>query len=178
MKIGHGGRKKDHSRDEADGYDETLIPVDFQTCGQFRDDFLFQHLVRPMQAGVFVTSIMDCCHSGTVLDLPYQFKADEESDSMQESEIYCQYKSIIQPDEEEVCDDDDDAGDEEDCEEDEEDCEDCEDEEDCDDDAEEEEDCDEDNEGDCDDEEDEEDCEEEEDEEDCEEEEEDGEEEE
>ena len=132
MKIGHGGRKKDHSRDEADGYDETLIPVDFQTCGQFRDDFLFQHLVRPMQAGVFVTSIMDCCHSGTVLDLPYQFKADEESDSMQESETYCQYKSIIQPDEEEVWDDDDDdAGDEEDCEEDEEDCEEEEDEEDC-----------------------------------------------
>lgn len=86
MKIGHGGRLRDDDGDEADGYDETLIPLDYESAGQIRDDDLLKYLVVPMQAGVFVTSVMDCCHSGTVLDLPYQFKADGESDSMQESE--------------------------------------------------------------------------------------------
>ena len=34
-------------------------------------------LVKPMKKGVTVTVLMDCCHSGTVLDLPYRFSADD-----------------------------------------------------------------------------------------------------
>ena len=56
------------------------------SAGQIRDDDLLTTLVIPMAAGVFMTSIMDCCHSGTVLDLPYNFKADGEQTEMQESE--------------------------------------------------------------------------------------------
>ncbi len=41
-------------------------------------------LVVPMKAGVFVTSVMDCCHSGTVCDLPYNFIADGEHEGMEE----------------------------------------------------------------------------------------------
>lgn len=33
--------------------------------------------VKPMKAGVTCTVLMDCCHSGTVLDLPYRFSADD-----------------------------------------------------------------------------------------------------
>jgi metacaspase-1 len=35
---GHGGRVRDVSGDEEDGYDSTLIPVDFQRSGQILDD--------------------------------------------------------------------------------------------------------------------------------------------
>lgn len=34
-------------------------------------------LVKPMRKGVTCTVLMDCCHSGTVLDLPYKFGADD-----------------------------------------------------------------------------------------------------
>lgn len=76
---GHGGRVRDTSGDEDDGYDETLIPVDFQSAGQILDDDILKMLVKPMQEGVTVTVLMDCCHSGTVLDLPYRFGADEDA---------------------------------------------------------------------------------------------------
>jgi hypothetical protein len=79
---GHGGKVRDDDGDEDDGYDETLVPLDFGSRGMIRDDDLLQTLVIPMRRGVFVTSIMDCCHSGTVLDLPYTFKADGEQEGM------------------------------------------------------------------------------------------------
>lgn len=85
---GHGGKLRDDSNDEDDGYDETLIPLDYMNAGQIRDDDLLKKLVLPMAAGVFVTSLMDCCHSGTVLDLPYNFIADGEHEGMTENEDY------------------------------------------------------------------------------------------
>lgn len=44
------------------------------SAGQIRDFSLFNHFVKPMSAGVTVTCVMDCCHSGSVLDLPYSFR--------------------------------------------------------------------------------------------------------
>ncbi len=79
---------RDRDGDEADGYDETLIPLDYMNAGQIKDDDLLRTLVIPMKRGVFVTSVMDCCHSGTVLDLPYVFKADGEHDQMEHDEGY------------------------------------------------------------------------------------------
>ena len=55
-------------------YDETLYPVDHIKAGQIRDFSLFNHFVKPMAAGVTVTCVMDCCHSGSVLDLPYSYR--------------------------------------------------------------------------------------------------------
>eukprot|EP00551_Chaetoceros_affinis_P008431 CAMPEP_0203674784 /NCGR_PEP_ID=MMETSP0090-20130426/17287_1 /ASSEMBLY_ACC=CAM_ASM_001088 /TAXON_ID=426623 /ORGANISM="Chaetoceros affinis, Strain CCMP159" /LENGTH=360 /DNA_ID=CAMNT_0050540751 /DNA_START=42 /DNA_END=1124 /DNA_ORIENTATION=+ len=68
---GHGGRIQDINKDEADGFDETIIPSDYFRAGQITDDDLNKTLVKPMKKGVYVVALMDCCHSGTVLDLPY-----------------------------------------------------------------------------------------------------------
>ena len=55
-------------------YDETLYPLDHERSGQIRDFSLFNHFVKPLRAGVKATCVMDCCHSGSVLDLPYTFR--------------------------------------------------------------------------------------------------------
>ncbi len=85
---GHGGRVDDDDGDEDDGYDETLIPVDFQRKGQIRDDDLLRYLVKPMREGVLMTCLMDCCHSGTVLDLPYRFIADGDHYEMERNDSF------------------------------------------------------------------------------------------
>lgn len=79
---GHGGKMRDDDGDEKDGYDETLVPLDFTSAGQIRDDDVFATLIGPMKRGVTVTSIMDCCHSGSVLDLPYVFVGDGSQEEM------------------------------------------------------------------------------------------------
>jgi hypothetical protein len=62
---GHGGKLRDDDGDEKDGFDETLVPVDYASAGQIRDDDLFTTLIGPMAAGVTMTCLFDCCHSGT-----------------------------------------------------------------------------------------------------------------
>lgn len=69
---GHGGQVKDTSGDEDDGLDETLIPMDWRKAGHIVDDECYDIMVRPLPAGVRLTAVLDACHSGTGLDLPYQ----------------------------------------------------------------------------------------------------------
>eukprot|EP01060_Flectonema_neradi_P011461 TRINITY_DN18535_c0_g1_i1.p1 TRINITY_DN18535_c0_g1~~TRINITY_DN18535_c0_g1_i1.p1 ORF type:complete len:486 (+),score=89.09 TRINITY_DN18535_c0_g1_i1:163-1620(+) len=76
---GHGSQVPDKNGDEEDGFDETLVPVDFKSAGQIVDDEIFSTLVAPLPAGVRLTAVMDCCHSGTVLDLPYAFVAGKKT---------------------------------------------------------------------------------------------------
>ncbi|EIM19301.1 hypothetical protein WALSEDRAFT_61556 [Wallemia mellicola CBS 633.66] len=75
---GHGGQAKDRVGDEADGYDETILPVDYKTAGQIIDDELYDRMVRPLPAGARLTAIFDSCHSGTALDLPYVYSTKGE----------------------------------------------------------------------------------------------------
>ncbi|KAG9070373.1 Ca(2+)-dependent cysteine protease [Linnemannia hyalina] len=68
---GHGGQAKDEDGDEDDGFDETIYPVDHEAAGVIVDDEMHAILVNPLPAGCRLTAIMDCCHSGSALDLPY-----------------------------------------------------------------------------------------------------------
>ena len=67
---GHGGTQKDDAQesDEADGQDETLIPVDYKTNGVIVDDEIHRILVAPLPRGVRITAITDCCHSGSIFE--------------------------------------------------------------------------------------------------------------
>lgn len=72
---GHGTRVKDTSGDEADGYDEALVPLDFKTAGLLLDDDIHKLLVQPLPEGCRLTIVLDCCHSGSGCDLPFFYQA-------------------------------------------------------------------------------------------------------
>ncbi|KAM0918634.1 hypothetical protein ACQ4PT_008724 [Festuca glaucescens] len=68
---GHGAQQRSYSGDEADGMDETLCPLDFETQGMIVDDEINAALVRPLPHGAKLHALVDACHSGTALDLPF-----------------------------------------------------------------------------------------------------------
>ncbi|KAL0365154.1 UNVERIFIED_CONTAM: Metacaspase-1 [Sesamum angustifolium] len=67
---GHGSQVVDRDGDEVDGYDECLLPVDYETEGRILDDELNATIVRPLPTGATLHSIIDTCFSGTFVDLP------------------------------------------------------------------------------------------------------------
>lgn len=69
---GHGSQQKDGpEKDEADGKDETLVPYDSGRAPfdnqDISDDEIYLWLLRLTAKTPFVTLILDCCHSGTIL---------------------------------------------------------------------------------------------------------------
>jgi hypothetical protein len=73
---GHGVGVRDVSGDEADGQDEAILPLDYKKSGVITDDML-QTFFRYFPASTTVTCVFDCCHSGTVADLSYQYPAPD-----------------------------------------------------------------------------------------------------
>jgi hypothetical protein len=70
---GHGGQLRAlKPGTEVTGMDDTVVPVDYETAGMMRDDELYTLLVAPLRGtGAVLRGILDCCHSGTGLDLRY-----------------------------------------------------------------------------------------------------------
>jgi hypothetical protein len=69
---GHGCRVLDSPIDsEAECYDEAIIPSDYVEQGIIRDTMVFKTLLAPMRRGVTMTCVLDCCHTGVMVDLPY-----------------------------------------------------------------------------------------------------------
>lgn len=70
---GHGSQIKDTDGDESDGRDETLVPLDYTDNGMITDDELFTCFIDRVPKGVTVRIVLDCCHSGSGMDLRYNF---------------------------------------------------------------------------------------------------------
>ncbi|XP_054778767.1 metacaspase-3-like isoform X1 [Prosopis cineraria] len=75
---GHGTQEVDNNMDEIDGYDEALLPVDYEINGMILDDEINARIVRPLPHGAKLHAIIDACHSGTILDLPFVCKMSRE----------------------------------------------------------------------------------------------------
>ena len=73
---GHGSQQRNYTGDEIDGFDETLCPLDFETQGMIVDDEINATIVKPLPRGAKLHAIIDACHSGTVLDLPFLCRMD------------------------------------------------------------------------------------------------------
>lgn len=69
---GHGTNISDKSKDEKDGLDECLCPLDYETHGIINDDTI-NKLLCLFNEKVNLMFLVDCCHSGTMLDLPYRY---------------------------------------------------------------------------------------------------------
>jgi hypothetical protein len=68
---GHGVQVKDLNGDEKDKLDEAIVPLDYEKNGFIIDDTL-ANILKKINNNAKLFSIMDCCHSGTILDLPYK----------------------------------------------------------------------------------------------------------
>ena len=66
---GHGTSIADTTKDEKDGKDECIVPSDCSTSGIISDDELKNALIGLKGTGI---AVFDCCHSGTILDLPFE----------------------------------------------------------------------------------------------------------
>ena len=66
---GHGTYAKDNNGDELDGKDEYICPVDLNCI---RDDEI-RSILDKLNNNTTLLSVMDCCHSGTSMDLPFLY---------------------------------------------------------------------------------------------------------
>jgi len=67
---GHGTNATDRNNDETDGLDEMLFCSDFQ---RILDDELKTIIQTNLKENVTLFALFDCCFSGTILDLKYQY---------------------------------------------------------------------------------------------------------
>jgi hypothetical protein len=67
---GHGVYLRDKNGDERDRLDEVIVSIDFDTI---IDDELNSLIRENLKKDVTLFALFDCCHSGTILDLRYQY---------------------------------------------------------------------------------------------------------
>ena len=79
---GHGSYTYDRNNDETDGKDEMIISSDLQAV---IDDELKTILSNHMKRDVTIVGLFDSCHSGTILDLKYNYLDSNNYDKYSEN---------------------------------------------------------------------------------------------
>lgn len=77
--AGHGYYTRDRNGDEKDNRDELLVSIDFRTI---KDDYLKYILNRYLPKDVKVFILFDCCNSGTLMDLKYNYLSTNNYDKI------------------------------------------------------------------------------------------------
>lgn len=69
---GHGTNMIDKNRDEIDGKDECIVPLDYARSGLITDDYIYSFLskLNPVKKLIWV---FDSCNSASCTDLPYSY---------------------------------------------------------------------------------------------------------
>lgn len=75
---GHGSFVDDANNNETDKHDEAMVPLDFNLI---IDDTLKSIIDKNLKANVTLFLLFDCCHSGTILDLKYQYLDSEQNNT-------------------------------------------------------------------------------------------------
>lgn len=75
---GHGGQIRDVDGNRSTGLDDSLVPVDFERNGQISSTLLHEHLVTNLASECTLFILLDCCHSGSAVELPFVYRSDAE----------------------------------------------------------------------------------------------------
>lgn len=70
---GHGAPVANTQNADKGEQDDALIPNDYTTNGVIVDDWLYTNLAMKVPEGVTLWAFADCCHSGTMFDLKYNW---------------------------------------------------------------------------------------------------------
>lgn len=71
---GHGGLVRDSNGDEISGYDSCIYPINKGQLEYIVDDEIRSLLAAKIPAGCKCLVILDCCHSGSAVDLRYMYQ--------------------------------------------------------------------------------------------------------
>lgn len=72
---GHGGQIPDYNGDEISGKDSCIYPISNGKIETISDDEIKTYLINKLPQGCKCFVVLDCCHSGTALDLRYTIQA-------------------------------------------------------------------------------------------------------
>lgn len=85
---GHGAYIKDTSNGDVNGYDETIVPLDYETQGVITDDWLYNYMVKKIEKDITLIGFSDSCHSGSVVNLKYNMQFDSKRISTSSGQAY------------------------------------------------------------------------------------------